>query len=87
MVDFMPRCPEITLGAAMRKIADWLPKLGLRQYANYFIKNDTALSSSLDLNGQDLEKISVAPLNHRRSDRALRRSSILAILQRVIPVP
>ena len=27
----------------MRKIADWLPKLGLRRYAHHFIKNDTVI--------------------------------------------
>src|ERR1700758_2118482 len=53
-------------GAAMQQIVEWLQKLGLGQYANRFAENDITFAILLDLTDQDLEKIGVASLGHRR---------------------
>ena len=50
----------------MQEIADWLKKLGLGQYAQRFAENDISFSILSDLTDQDLEKIGVASLGHRR---------------------
>ena len=50
----------------MQQIADWLQKLGLGQYAQRFAENDTTFVILPDLTDQDLEKIGVASLGHRR---------------------
>ena len=50
----------------MQQIADWLQKLGLGQYAHRFAENDIDLDVLADLTDQDLEKIGVASLGHRR---------------------
>jgi hypothetical protein len=50
----------------MQQIADWLKKLGLGQYAQRFAENDSSFSILSDLTDQDLEKIGVASLGHRR---------------------
>jgi class 3 adenylate cyclase len=50
----------------MQQIADWLQKLGLGQYAQRFAENDITFAILLDLTDQDLEKIGVASLGHRR---------------------
>ena len=50
----------------MQSIAEWLQKLGLGQYAQRFAENDISFSILSDLTDQDLEKIGVASLNHRR---------------------
>jgi hypothetical protein len=50
----------------MQQIADWLQKLGLGQYAQRFAENDISYSILTDLTDQDLEKIGVASLGHRR---------------------
>src|SRR5215813_6534366 len=50
----------------MKQIADWLEKLGLGQYAQRFAENDITFSILSDLTDQDLEKIGVASLGHRR---------------------
>jgi class 3 adenylate cyclase/predicted ATPase len=50
----------------MKQIADWLEKLGLGQYAQRFAENDINFSILADLTDQDLEKIGVASLGHRR---------------------
>jgi class 3 adenylate cyclase len=52
--------------AAMQQIADWLEKLGLGQYAQRFAENDISFVILPDLTDQDLEKIGVASLGHRR---------------------
>ena len=44
----------------MEKIADWLQKLGLGQYAQRFAENDISFVILSDLTDQDLEKIGVA---------------------------
>src|SRR6516225_6023367 len=53
-------------GPPMEPIADWLEKLGLGQYAQPFAENDIDFDILKDLTDQDLEKIGVASLGHRR---------------------
>jgi len=50
----------------MQEIADWLEKLGMSEYAAQFAKNDIDFAILGDLTDQDLEKIGVASLGHRR---------------------
>jgi hypothetical protein len=50
----------------MRQIADWLEKLGMSEYAQRFAENDIDFEILGDLTDQDLEKIGVASLGHRR---------------------
>ena len=50
----------------MQQIADWLNGLGLGQYAQRFAENDIDCSILPELTDQDLEKIGVASLGHRR---------------------
>ena len=50
----------------MQQVADWLEKLGLGQYAQRFAENDISFIILTDLTDQDLEKIGVASLGHRR---------------------
>jgi class 3 adenylate cyclase len=50
----------------MQQVADWLQKLGLGQYAQRFAENDISFVILPDLTDQDLEKIGVASLGHRR---------------------
>jgi class 3 adenylate cyclase/predicted ATPase len=50
----------------MEPIADWLEKLGLGQYAQRFAENDIDFDILKDLTDQDLEKIGVTSLGHRR---------------------
>jgi class 3 adenylate cyclase len=50
----------------MQQIADWLRKLGLGQYAQRFAENDISFVILPHLTDQDLEKIGVASLGHRR---------------------
>jgi class 3 adenylate cyclase len=52
--------------AAMQQVANWLEKLGLGQYAQRFAENDISFVILPDLSDQDLEKIGVASLGHRR---------------------
>src|SRR5215831_11469922 len=50
----------------MQQIADWLEKLGLSEYAQRFAENDIDFTILGDLTDQDLEKIGVGSLGHRR---------------------
>src|ERR1700730_12422006 len=50
----------------MQQIADWLKKLGLSEYVQRFAKNDIDFTILGDLTDQDLEKIGVSSLGHRR---------------------
>ena len=52
--------------AAKQQIADWLKRLGVEQYVHCFDENDIDFSVLCDLNDQDLEKIGVVSLGHRR---------------------
>ena len=49
----------------MQRIADWLEKLGMSEYAQRFVDNAIDLSVLPDLTDQDLEKLGVL-LGHRR---------------------
>ena len=51
----------------MQQIADWLEKLGRGQYAQRFAENDIDFEILSDLTDQDLEKIGVTSLGHRRT--------------------
>src|SRR6516165_5052528 len=50
----------------MQQIADWLEKLGLSEYVQRFNENHIDFTILPDLTDQDLEKIGVASLGHRR---------------------
>ena len=50
----------------MQQIADWLEKLGMSEYAQRFAENDIDFTILGDLTDQDLEKIGVGSLGHRR---------------------
>jgi hypothetical protein len=50
----------------MQAIADWLEKLGMSEYAQRFTENDIEFTILGDLTDQDLEKIGVGSLGHRR---------------------
>jgi len=50
----------------MQDIADWLKGLGFEQYTRCFDENDIDFSVLRDLTDQDLEKIGVESLGHRR---------------------
>jgi class 3 adenylate cyclase/predicted ATPase len=50
----------------MATIAQWLASLGLSEYAQRFAENDIDFSLLPELTDQDLEKIGVASLGHRR---------------------
>ena len=52
--------------SAREEIEDWLDKLGFGQYARCFAENEIDFSILGDLTDQDLEKIGVGPLGHRR---------------------
>ena len=50
----------------MQRTADLLEKLGLGQYAQRFAENDIDFAILSELTDQDLEKIGVPSLGHRR---------------------
>jgi hypothetical protein len=50
----------------MQHVANWLQKLGLGRYAQRFAENDITFDILPDLSDQDLEKIGIASLGHRR---------------------
>jgi predicted ATPase/class 3 adenylate cyclase len=50
----------------MHQIAAWLKSLGLEQYVDCFAENDIDFSVLQDLTDEDLEKIGVRSLGHRR---------------------
>jgi hypothetical protein len=52
--------------SAPQPIADWLEKLGLRQYAPRFTENDINVGILLHLTEQDLKERGVVSLGHRR---------------------
>ena len=67
----------------MRQIADWLEKLGLSEYAQRFAENDIDFTILGDLTDQDLEKIGVALLGHRR--KLLRAIANLETIEKSAP--
>jgi hypothetical protein len=50
----------------MEQIADWLKQLSMDQYIQCFAENDIDCTILGDLTDQDLEKIGVRSLGHRR---------------------
>src|SRR5215469_10652321 len=50
----------------MKTIADWLSQVGMHEYAQRFAENGIDLEIVTDLSDEDLEKIGVASLGHRR---------------------
>src|SRR6516165_4046120 len=67
----------------MKQIADWLEKLGLGQYAQRFAENDIDFEILSDLTDQDLEKIGVTSLGHRR--KLLRAIATLKDFEHITP--
>src|SRR5499426_2461426 len=67
----------------MQQIADWLERLGLGQYAQRFAENDIDFEVLSDLTDQDLEKIGVASVGHRR--KLLRAIANLKGLETITP--
>jgi hypothetical protein len=67
----------------MRQIADWLEKLGLSEYAERFAENDIDFTILGDLTDQDLEKIGIASLGHRR--KVLRAIANLETIEKNAP--
>jgi class 3 adenylate cyclase/tetratricopeptide (TPR) repeat protein len=57
--DFVP-------GTAMQQIADWLKQLDMQEYVQHFAENDIDFAILSELTDQDLEKIGVTSLGHRR---------------------
>ena len=68
----------------MQQIADWLEKLGMSEYAQRFTDNDIDFTILGDLTDQDLEKIGVASLGHRR--KLLRAIANLETIEKSAPV-
>jgi len=50
----------------MGPISDWLEQLGMHEYVQRFAENDIDSAILPDLSDQDLEKIGIASLGHRR---------------------
>jgi class 3 adenylate cyclase len=72
----------------MQQIADWLDKLGLGQYAQRFAENDIDFDILSDLTDQDLEKIGVTSLGHRRKLlRAIANLKAVAVTAAPPPTP
>jgi class 3 adenylate cyclase/predicted ATPase len=67
----------------MQRIADWLEKLDLGQYTQRFAENDIDFDILSDLTDQDLEKIGVASLGHRR--KLLRAIANLKGIEQITP--
>jgi class 3 adenylate cyclase/predicted ATPase len=67
----------------MQQMVDWLEKLGMSEYAKPFAENDIDLTILGDLTDQDLEKIGVASLGHRR--KMLRAIADLKVAEKSAP--
>jgi class 3 adenylate cyclase/predicted ATPase len=67
----------------MQQIADWLEKLGMSEYAQRFADNDIDFTILGDLTDQDLEKIGIASLGHRR--KLLRAIANLETIEKSVP--
>jgi len=50
----------------MKTIADWLSRVGMQEYTQRFAENGIDLDIVAELTDQDLEKIGVTSLGHRR---------------------
>jgi hypothetical protein len=67
-----------------KEISDWLEKLGMSEYAQRFTENDIDFTILGDLTDQDLEKIGIASLGHRR--KLLRAIADLKDVEKSSPV-
>src|SRR6516165_2955110 len=56
----------------MQRIADWLEKLGMSEYAERFAENDIEIDILPELTDQDLERLGVSLGHRRRILRAIR---------------
>src|SRR5712671_3442668 len=68
----------------MHQIVDWLKELGMSEYTQRFTENDIDFAILGDLTDQDLEKIGVASLGHRR--KLLRAIADLKVVEKSGPV-
>jgi class 3 adenylate cyclase/predicted ATPase len=66
------------------RLADWLQELGMSEYTQRFIENDIDFTILGDLTDQDLEKIGIASLGHRR--KLLRAIANLEAIEKGAPV-
>jgi class 3 adenylate cyclase/predicted ATPase len=69
----------------MKTIADWLSQLGMHEYTQRFAENGIDFDILTDLTDQDLEKIGVTALGHRR--KLLRAIANLKAAEKVAPAP
>ena len=67
----------------MQQIADWLEKLGMSEYAERFAENDIDFTILSELTDQDLEKIGIVSLGHRR--KLLRAIADLKVVEKSEP--
>jgi class 3 adenylate cyclase len=67
----------------MKQIADWLKQLGMHEYTQRFAENDIDFDILNDLTDQDLEKIGVTSVGHRR--RQLRAIANLEGVEKITP--
>src|SRR6478752_10843040 len=67
----------------MQQIAEWLKKLGMPEYIQRFTDNDIDFTILSDLTDQDLEKIGIASLGHRR--KLLRAIANLETIEKGTP--
>src|SRR5258705_9072204 len=67
----------------MPEVADWLKTLGMSEYAERFAESDIDFAILSDLTDQDLEKIGIASLGHRR--KLLRAIAALETIEKSTP--
>src|SRR6516162_1172033 len=67
----------------MKTIADWLSEVGMHEYTQRFTENGIDLEIVTDLSDEDLEKIGVTSLGHRR--KLLRGIANLKAAENVTP--
>ena len=62
-----PAAPTLAADVpGMQQIVDWLKQLGMHEYIQHFVQNDIDFAILGNLTDQDLEKIGVMSLGHRR---------------------
>jgi class 3 adenylate cyclase/predicted ATPase len=79
----------------MQQIADWLEKLGLSEYARRFAENDIDFTILGELTDQDLEKIGITSLGHRRKllraianlETIEKSATVVAVAAPAVPLP
>ncbi len=69
----------------MQQIADWLKQLGMKEYIQQFAENNIDFAILSTLTDQDLEKIGVTSLGHRR--RLLYGIANLKGVEKAAPAP